>query len=389
MKSRLPSWPAALRTPLNVARLCAVVGLAGCVGREDGARFVGRVVHVRDSREAASSDVAPQVRRLEPLRLERAPEQGALDRIAAAPLLGPGAAPSVRHDAALLALLESAEITPGGRSVTGLPMTIEAQITGGRFTHFVAETGRDWSTWSNLLAGSRLGRSLGVTSAPEAALRTFDRKALRAVMRPRDQRRGLPLWDDAKRAGPIVRGALFAVPTPEQRVRFERRAAWSFWGEALRQGAPAASLRRLDRDLWARNELLRGLAPQVSSAIVLDHLLGMRDRWGSDPVVVDAKAPRLLTLDLEGALDPRADRDVKHRPGVALKRVERFSRGVVAALRALGREQLIQAVGKDEQGARLLDEQQLALVLARRDEILKHVDGLVAAHGASRVLCWE
>jgi hypothetical protein len=208
-------------------------------------------------------------------------------------------------------------------------------------------------------------------------------------MRPRDARRGLPLWDDAKRAGPNVRGVMFAVPTPEQRVRFDRRIAWAFWSETLRVDAPAASTRRLDRALWARNEQLRALAPQISSAIVLDHLLGMRDRWGTEPIVVDAKAPRLLTLDLDGALDARAELEPKRKPGVAIKRVERFSRGLVGAVRSLTREALVRAVGTDEQGARILDEQQLAGVLARRDALLKHVDGLIAAHGEDRVLCWE
>jgi hypothetical protein len=384
VKPRLLAW-SRLRAPLNVARLFAVCGLAGCVGHEDGTRLLGRVTHVRD-REAAMSELAPSIHRLPPMEVERAPATPALAQIAGGPAF---AATSARTDAALLALLETAAITPGGRSITGAPTTIEVQIEGGRFTHFVAETGRDWSSWSNLLAGSRLGVALGVGAAPETVLRTFDRKTLKGLMRPRDQRRGLPLWDDQKRAGPIVRGAMFAVPTPEQRVRFDRRAAWSFWSEALRQDAPAASTRRLDRDLWARNELLRGLAPQLSSAIVLDHLLGMRDRWGSDPVVIEPKAPRLVSLDLDGALDPRAALDAKRKPGQALPRVERFSRGVIAALRALGREQLIQAVGRDEQGARLLDETQLGFVLARRDEILKHVDGLIARYGESLVLCWD
>jgi hypothetical protein len=186
-----------------------------------------------------------------------------------------------------------------------------------------------------------------------------------------------------------VRGALFAVPTPEQRVRFDRRAAWAFWGDELLQDAPAPSTRQVDRELSERNAKLRALAPQVSSLLVLDHLLGMRDRWGTDLVVVAPKAPRLLALDLEDALDPRAALDAKRKPGVAIKHVERFSRRLVVGLRKLTKDDVFRAIGVDEQGARLLDEQQVALILARRDALVKHVDALVAKHGEARVLCWE
>ncbi len=373
-----------VRTVLNVFRLVAICGLTGCVGREDGARFAARVVQVGGE---ARAEVAPSMRRIEPLKLERAPE--ALSANGLAQLVDAPASAAAKRDLGLIALLEKSELSTGARAVTILPMVVEAQVADGRFAHFLAETGRDWTTWSNLLAGSRLGTSLGVDAVPETTLRTFERKELRSRMRPRDARRGLPLWDDQKRAGPMVRGALFAVPTPEQRVRFDRRVAWGFWGEALRQDAPAASMRKLDRDLWERNAKLRALAPQVSSLLVLDHLLGMRDRFGTDVTVVSPKALRLLALDLEDALDPHAALDAKRKPGVAIKRVERFSRRLVAGLRKLTREDVARAIGVDEQGARLLDEQQIGLILARRDEVVKHVDALVAKHGQERVLCWE
>lgn len=376
-----------VRSALNVFRLVALCGLTGCVGREDGARFAARVAHADVSSSDSRAEPGPSVRRIEPLQLQRAPEASAVAlaqlQLDGAPLAGG------RRDAGLVALLEKSELSTGARAASILPMVVEAQVADGRFVHFLAETGRDWTTWSNLLAGSRLGTSLGIDAVPETTLRTFDRKELRSRMRPRDARRGLPLWDDQKRAGPNVRGAMFAVPTPEQRVRFDRRVAWSFWGEELRQDAPAASMRKLDRDLWERNAKLRALAPQVSSLLVLDHVLGMRDRWGTDVVVVSPKAPRLLALDLEDALDPHAALDLKRKPGVAIKHVERFSRRLVTSLRKLTKDDVFRAIGVDEQGARLLDEQQVGLILARRDALLKHVDALVAKNGEARVLCWD
>jgi hypothetical protein len=380
-----------VRTVLNVFRLVALCGLTGCVGREDGARFAARITHVGATGSESRAEPGPSVRRIEPLQLERARDTaeassaGALAQIQ----VGGASLAGSKRDLGLVALLEKSQLSPGARAVSVLPMVVEAQVDGGSFTHFLAETGRDWTTWSNLLAGSRLGTSLGVDAVPETTLRTFDRKELRSRMRPRDARRGLPLWDDQKRAGPSVRGALFAVPIPEQRVRFDRRIAWSFWGEELRQDAPGASTRKLDRDLWERNAKLRALAPQVSSLLVLDHLLGMRDRWGTDVVVVSPKAPRLLALDLEDALDPHAALDLKRKPGVAIKHVERFSRRLVVGLRKLTKDDVFRAIGVDEQGARLLDEQQVGLILARRDALVKHVDALIAKNGEDRVLCWE
>jgi hypothetical protein len=369
----------------RLAALCGLAALAGCVGREDGARHAARFIQVGGDLRA---DPGPSVRRIEPLQLERAAEATSENALAQLQVGGVPRSGS-RRDAGLVALLEKSELSTGARAVTVLPMVVEAQVADGRFAHFLAETGRDWTTWSNLLAGSRLGASLGIDAVPETTLRTFDRKDLRSRMRPRDARRGLPLWDDQKRAGPSVRGALFAVPTPEQRVRFDRRAAWAFWGDELLQDAPAPSTRQVDRELSERNAKLRALAPQVSSLLVLDHLLGMRDRWGTDLVVVAPKAPRLLALDLEDALDPRAALDAKRKPGVAIKHVERFSRRLVVGLRKLTKDDVFRAIGVDEQGARLLDEQQVALILARRDALVKHVDALVAKHGEARVLCWE
>jgi hypothetical protein len=69
----------------------------------------------------------------------------------------------------------------------------------------------------------------------------------------------------------------------------------------------------------------------------------------------------------------------------ALVRVQKFSRGLVAALRRFDRHAL-SAVLESDPG--VLTDEEMASVLARREVALKHIDGLVARFGAARVLAF-
>ena len=78
---------------------------------------------------------------------------------------------------------------------------------------------------------------------------------------------------------------------------------------------------------------VKGLAPQISTLIVFDHLIGNRDRWSGHNVLMDMTHTRVIFLDHNLAFDAKLDVSSTMKRNMVLHRVQRFSRGLVARLR--------------------------------------------------------
>lgn len=132
------------------------------------------------------------------------------------------------------------------------------------------------------------------------------------------------------------------------------------------------------------------LARDLSTMIAFDYLIGNWDRWSGGNVSSDPSGERLFVRDhnlafIEPLRGERYERMRRH-----LERVERFSRGFVDRVAELDEARLRIALAADPESEHrpLLEDAQIAGVLARRRALLSYVGALVEAHGAERVLAW-
>jgi len=137
-------------------------------------------------------------------------------------------------------------------------------------------------------------------------------------------------------------------------------------------------------------EKTRALAAQISSMLVFDYLIGNFDRFSGANAQGNAGAERLYLRDHNMAFFEPLRPQHHHRVLARLKRVQRFSRGLVDHLRALTPERLAEAVRADADPTRsLLTKGQMASLLDRRRAILSYVSALIERHGEHNVLTFE
>jgi hypothetical protein len=132
------------------------------------------------------------------------------------------------------------------------------------------------------------------------------------------------------------------------------------------------------------------MAGAASRMIVADYVLGNWDRFSGGNLFEDAPGRALWLIDNNGSFAAWSDKQRARMDG-QLAACARFSRSQVARLRALSADGIRAALRKEEARGilpRVLDDGEIALVLARRDAVLERVDALVAERGASAGLAF-
>ncbi len=292
-------------------------------------------------------------------------------------------------DTPLLVGLRSAVIQSGAKSVGSTSVVFKVPLDGGIAAAFKPETRKHGRRWRAEVAAFRLSRALGLDNVPVAVPRAAKMASLVASTRSsamlrllRDQ--CLPTEDGR------LRGAMIAWIPGLARMPVENDPLWTAWGEWLRVDAPERSIElRVSPAVAKKLREARVLAPQLSSLIAFDHVIGNRDRWSGHQVLVDVTRTRLVYLDHNLAFDAKLDIPSTKKRNAVLARVERFSRSLVARLRKLTRAEVVEALGEDDEGAPLLDNAQMDATIARRDELIARVDELIAKYGEARVLSFE
>jgi hypothetical protein len=228
-------------------------------------------------------------------------------------------------------------------------------------------------------AAYRLSRCLGLTTVPPAVLRRLPARSLEQALDPKHRER----WPELQ---PRV-----LVDNTEQ-----VEGAAIFWIEGLRDLAMAG---REDRQPVLQ-VLLQGstvsadqqlMAAQLSDLSVFDLLLGNGDRWSGSNVQGDASGQWLYIRDHDHAFATHLRSDVEARLLTQISQVERFSRGLIARVRALTAESFEREWTKDPLLAarsEWLRQRVLPGVFARRAKLLDHIQGLVLKHGEEAVLAF-
>jgi hypothetical protein len=223
------------------------------------------------------------------------------------------------------------------------------------------------------VAAYRLNRLLGLDAVPPAAPRMVSREEIFSHLHP-DSLTALPRIQAETVFNPTGRTAgvvMYWVPgikdseldTPEG---IHQSMQW------LTQGQPIP----VDK---------RALAAQLSQLVVFDFLTSNPDRYSGGNMKTSADGSRLLFMDNTMSFFIEPDGNEKTRS--LLRRTQRFSRQLYQALDRVTEpalERILAQASPDEY--QILTASEIRAVVARRDLVRRHIDGLVASYGTRNVL---
>jgi hypothetical protein len=223
------------------------------------------------------------------------------------------------------------------------------------------------------VAAYRLNRLLGLTAVAPAAPRMVSRDELFAHLHP-DTLAALPRIRAETLFNPLGKTAgviMYWIPeikdsgldTPEG---VAQSAQW------LSQGMPIA----VDK---------RPVAAQLSNLIVFDFLISNPDRYSGGNMKMSPDGSHLYFMDNTMAffLDPEGNG--KTRP--ALQRTQRFSRTLYRALDRLSMPGLEHELAAEKDSPyEILTPAEMRAVVARKEVVHKHIEGLIAVYGEPNVL---
>jgi hypothetical protein len=285
-------------------------------------------------------------------------------------------------DDVLLAPLREAPIAAAAFNKEGSTLTMRVDLANGARGAFKPE--QTW--WHSAhprrdVAAYRIDRLLGIGHVPPVIGRAFPVAAVVASFEPGRQAlaaRRVKEEGIARPTGELAGSLSWWIPDLGSAKlgghRLETEEGTAIWQRLLAAGAVIP-----DAD--------RELVTQISTLILFDFVIDNIDRWngririapgGHDIFFMDNTMS--FGLDADGHLRSRA----------ALARVQKFSRRLVARLRAFTEAELRAALAPDEATfPALLTEEELRAVLGRRDAALAYIDRLVAEHGEAAVLVFR
>jgi hypothetical protein len=233
------------------------------------------------------------------------------------------------------------------------------------------ESKRGHKRYRGEVAAYRLGKLLALPNVPPAGVRVLLRSELHAAAQADPRSAALEADEVVDHKGDVF-GALmpwidklefYPLESPSEEGRWKK---WLASGGAI----PADQL---------------AFAAQISTLVVFDALTGNWDRWSGANVAIDRKTSTLLFVDNDGAFfDPVPP---AFAPQMTLLRgVDRFSKSLVARLRAIDALMLADAFGEEEPGVPLLPARVVAAADQRRKDVLAIVDDKIKSLGEAAVL---
>ena len=131
------------------------------------------------------------------------------------------------------------------------------------------------------------------------------------------------------------------------------------------------------------------LAASISTMLAFDYITANWDRWSGANVARSGTDGPLLFVDNDGAFYEHPDRIELAGQLTRLRRVLRFSRSFVSALRRLDEATLRAAFGEESPGVPLLSDRVIGDVETRIKTVLGVLDGRVSRDGETEALSLE
>jgi hypothetical protein len=274
-------------------------------------------------------------------------------------------------DELLLDRMKRGEILQAKMNKGGSSISFRLDFADGSRAAFKPEQTNPQTVPRKEIAAYRLNRLLGLNRVPPATSRTLHQSELLGKLPPEalfltNRIMAETLFDDEG----FTRGELsYWVPvildshldTPEN------IAIWQKW-MAVDGGEPIPE-EKVD------------LMAQLSALLLFDLLTNNSDRFSGGNLMASKDGRVLYFMDNTFGFQVEPEGHMRCR--AALLRCQKFGRKIVDALRRLDAASLRQALDV-EPG--ILTEAEQRAVLARRDVALRYIDGLVAQHGAEKVL---
>ena len=220
------------------------------------------------------------------------------------------------------------------------------------------------------IAAYRLAVALDLPNVLPAVPRGFPAEPLRAVVEGFDAKARVD--DDGR-----VRGAMMPWLKTYRVLPLETdawRARWEPWVFDAGAAVPDAE---------------RARAAAIATMIAFDYLTANWDRYSGGNVAEDRATGTVLFVDNDGAFYDPPDAAALRKQLASVRRLARFSRRFVAALRALDRPRLAAAIGDETPGDPLLSDRVLRGVDDRRRAILAAVDTRIGDAGEGATLAFE
>jgi hypothetical protein len=351
--------------------LVAAAGVAGgaCLGVIHVSRFADAYL------SAPTAEAAPMAPR------EERPLVTPLPRSELRVIIRDTAVPSVfgAPDAELLAPLGAAKVVRVKWNIGGGSVSLRLDFANGARAAFKPEQTFLQSDPRREIAAYRLDRLIGLGRVPPAKPAAIALADVLAVVDPQYHTYIVErLAKEAVARDGVLHGELsWWIPEIRQAkiggVGVDEAEGRARWIAYLQIGA-------------AIPPAVRTLVEQLAACVLFDVLTDNPDRWSGNNAVTSPDGKVLYVMDNTMTFSLAR---FGHELNVGvLHRIQVFPRGLVGRIRALTEEQLAAALegdGETKLGP-LLTPQELHAVFLRRDNMLKHIDGLIAAHGEATVL---
>jgi hypothetical protein len=322
----------------------------------------------REAPDSERSEPSEPVEAAEPLRLTGNPS------------FPPG---TFDHDALLEALRGTAtrQFKPTGTSA----LVFRTRLRSEHSLAFKPRTRTHRDGWQREIAAYRIGRVIGLDNVAPATARNVPAWEIRDRMHP--DFAGEETWRDLyatlvpEPTDQVPGAAIYWVPELSD-LELDRGRGLAEWRAWLAQEGPSCPEDR------------RALCRDLSNMLVFDYLVANWDRFSGGNVqglASTAVGPRVIVRDHDVTLASSIPRELHDRIRERLGWAERFSRGVIDAVRRLDREAIEAALATEPAHATapLLAPAAIDGLLERRATLISYVGALVDRYGEDAVFAFE
>jgi hypothetical protein len=282
-------------------------------------------------------------------------------------------------DEILTAPLERAEIVRVRFNRGGSSVSLRIDFADGSRAAFKPDQINLWSIPRKEIAAYRMSRLLGLEAVAPAVGRAFLLQELIDKLEPASAdligrlRAEAIAREDGMVAGELSWWIPTIVDASLEGLPIDSAEGIAAWRRYLAAGAP---------EPYSGRHLL----PQISNMVVFDYLINNADRFSGSNAKASPDGRTLFFMD--NTLSFGTVREGSTKVRTYLEKVQKVSRSLVRRVRALDEATLRAAMGPAGPYERVLQEEEIAAVLYRRDRFLDYVDALTASHGEGAVLVY-